>query len=80
MVPALNATFNNISVMSRQSVLYLVPILQGEMHRPAVSMSEQLNNLVPSEQFYTYIMAKTCCLSGGDNDEYFISNIVPLVL
>jgi hypothetical protein len=39
-VMAFNATFNNISVMSRQSVLFLVPRVPGENHRPAASMSE----------------------------------------
>ena len=43
-----NATFNNISVMSRWSVLFVVPRVPGENHRPTASMSEYLNNLVLS--------------------------------
>ena len=42
-----------------------MPIVPGENQA-----SEQINNLVPSEQLYTYIMARTSCLSWGDNDEY----------
>jgi hypothetical protein len=37
MVMAFNATFNNISVMARRSVLFLVPRMPEENHRPPAS-------------------------------------------
>ena len=54
---------NNISPMSRRSVLFLVPRVPGENHPLAASMSEYTNQFVQNEQFYTYIMARPSCLS-----------------
>jgi hypothetical protein len=61
---------NNISPMSRRSVLFLVPRVPGENHPLAASMSEYTNQFVQNEQFYTYIMARPSCLSWVYIDEY----------
>jgi hypothetical protein len=41
---AFNTTFNNISDMSRRSVLFLVPRVPGENHRP--TMSKYYDNIL----------------------------------
>ena len=76
-VMVFNATFNNISVMSWWSVLLVEETgVLGENHRPVAShwqmaiLSENLviawlsdRCLMPSEQFFSYIMVKTSYIS-----------------
>jgi hypothetical protein len=71
MAMAFNTSFNNISVMSRRSISFLVP---GEKTHPPASMNEQLNNLVPSEHF-THISWQ----EPVDYDEEIMMNMITLV-